>query len=95
MKKYKSRGKLPKAQFGPVPMKPIKKSIDRIRRGPGILPPDSLRPNRGNLKMEYVEGSGTGPVPVRVDIDSFRKKSKQVRSKMQKGGSLRRSIKHR
>lgn len=100
MKKYKSGGKLPKAQRGQI-IGGAKKVADRIKKGPGILPPGFG--DKGKLKKEWVKGSGIGPTLVTADINSFKKKAKSVRDKMQnggtmkimKGGSLRRSIKHK
>lgn len=88
----KGRGKLPKAQKGQV-VGGAKKVADRIKRGPGILPPSFL--DKGKLKKEWVKGSGIGPTLVTADINSFKKKAKGIRDKMQKGGSLRRSRKHK
>lgn len=116
MKKYQRGGKLPKAQFGPVPMKPIKKSIDRIRKGPGQLRPDSPSSNSKKAKRyptglinewnpkyqnakKVVKKYLSGRIPADPDLPDyagdFRKKAKSIRDKMQKGGSLRRSMKHK
>lgn len=76
-------GKLSKAQTGQV-IGGARKFADTIKKGPGILPPGFG--DKGKIKKEWVKGSGLGPTPVMADTDSFKKKAKSVRDKMQNGG---------
>lgn len=83
MKKYKSGGKLPKAQTGQV----VKKAM---RYRPGLI---NERDPKYKKAKKVVKKYLSGRIPRDPDLPDhagdFKKKAEKIRSKFEKGGSLK------